>query len=328
MEKKRILFRADGNSETGLGHLYRLFSLVEVYREIYDFSFVTRETSKLKVIPRDYTLKIIPNNISYEDEADWLDGRFDSRKTIIIADGYHFNSQYQKRIKEKGFKLVFIDDLFNEYMYADIVINHSPCLKSEDFRAEKSTRFALGTKYAMLRPRFLEELNSKIKNIHKIKKVLVCFGGADLHDFSSKITNYLLPYNQIIEINVIVGAAYKHREIFDLQKKDNRIKILSNLSESEMLAVMKSSDMGVLPTSTISFEASAVGMLILGGYFVDNQEAIYRGFVETNSIYQIGDYNKITDQKMNKILNEVLAFSEGDFDFYLKGQKKDRKSVV
>ena len=34
---KKIIFRADGNATTGLGHLYRLFALVEMYKNDYDF---------------------------------------------------------------------------------------------------------------------------------------------------------------------------------------------------------------------------------------------------------------------------------------------------
>ena len=51
---KEILFRADGNSEIGLGHLYRLFSLIEMLKEHFKFTFVSSENSTVNIIPNSY----------------------------------------------------------------------------------------------------------------------------------------------------------------------------------------------------------------------------------------------------------------------------------
>ena len=123
---KKIIFRADGNATTGLGHLYRLFALVEMYKKDYDFVFITKKTSILNIIPSAYKTKLIPESISIEQEPGWLVSLFNYNEYIIIADGYQFISTYQRQIKEKGFKLIYIDALAKEQMFADVVINHSP----------------------------------------------------------------------------------------------------------------------------------------------------------------------------------------------------------
>ena len=151
---KTILFRADGNATTGLGHLYRLFSLVEIVKETLDFVFLTYETSTDSVIPKAYNKAIIPKNINIEDEPEWLATNFSPKEFIIIADGYQFIASYQKHIKQKGFSLIYIDDLAKEYMYADVVINHSPYIQETHYKKEPYTKLALGTKYALLRPLF------------------------------------------------------------------------------------------------------------------------------------------------------------------------------
>lgn len=317
----RIIFRADGNSSTGLGHLYRLMSLYKIYEEHYEVTFYTRHDSIVSVFPNEIDLKIIPENVLLNEEGAWFAKQNKASETLIFADGYQFDATFQKKIKEKGYSLIYIDDLAVEDMYADIVVNHSPHIKVNAFKAQNYTQFALGTDYAMLRPLFLNELNSSRKII-KIKNVFVCFGGADFYDLTAKITQELICFKEIESINVIVGAAYKHKTIFELEKKDDRINILNNLSESEMLGVMKSSEMAILPTSTICYEAAAVGMLILGGYFVDNQEKIYQGFLENNMIYEIGDYNTISKEKLQSVLKEVLNFSTDDLNYYLNNQRK------
>ena len=51
--KKKILFRADGNSEIGLGHLYRLFSLVEMLKDNFKFIFLFVDSLFGKVSPEN-----------------------------------------------------------------------------------------------------------------------------------------------------------------------------------------------------------------------------------------------------------------------------------
>ena len=96
--KKKILFRADGNSEIGLGHLYRLFSLVEMLKDNFKFIFLTSEISALNIIPKNYQKKTIPKEITIDIEPDWINEQFDIHEYLLIVDGYQFNSSYQKRI--------------------------------------------------------------------------------------------------------------------------------------------------------------------------------------------------------------------------------------
>ena len=98
--QKEILFRADGNSEIGLGHLYRLFSLIEMLKADFKFTFVSSETSAVNIIPNSYQLKIIPSQITIREEPEWISNEFDKNNTLLIADGYQFNSSYQRKIKE------------------------------------------------------------------------------------------------------------------------------------------------------------------------------------------------------------------------------------
>ena len=113
--KKKLIFRADGNSDTGLGHLYRLFALVEMLKDDYSFTFVSSNSSTISVIPKSYSIELIPKKISINDEPIWIANKFNPKEYIIIADGYHFISSYQKHLKSLGFSLIYIDDLYKEY---------------------------------------------------------------------------------------------------------------------------------------------------------------------------------------------------------------------
>ena len=86
-----------------------MFALVEIYKEQFDFVFLTKETSILNIIPSDYVLKTIPEEINIEDEPLWINKNFSHKEYIIISDGYQFISSYQKKLKKLGYFLVYVD---------------------------------------------------------------------------------------------------------------------------------------------------------------------------------------------------------------------------
>ena len=288
-----IICRADGNSETGLGHLYRMFALCEMFKQHFHVVFVTKKQTTLKVIPEAYRLTLIPEHLSLLDEAQWLSTKFDTNSTLIIADGYQFTSAYQKQIKNQGFRLAYVDDIASERMFADIIINHGPHISPKDYTVTKPTLFALGTKYAILRPDFLHWAKES-RSVSSPDTAFVCFGGADPYDLSYKAAQALLQFSVLKTLHVVLGGAYKHNAIQELSASNSRLKLHHNLSAEALAAVMQESSMAIAPCSTILYELCCIKMPIISGYYVDNQKLIYKGLKETGAIYPVGDMSGFT----------------------------------
>lgn len=305
MTKKKIIFRADGNSSTGLGHLYRIFSLVEIVKDTFDFICLTHESSVRTIIPETYKTNIIPQKISSEQEADWLVDRFNPEDHIIIADGYQFNSSYQKAVKEKGFTLIYIDDLVKEHMYADIVINHAPSIEEEVYSKETYTTIARGTQYALLRPGFLD-LAKKERKINTIDTVFVCFGGTDPFNLTYKAVKALFKIDNIKAIHIVLGGAYKHTNVLALKSDSKKVHVHKNLTEEELIKVMLQCNFAIAPASTILYELCCVKMPILSGYYVANQELIYDGFSQNKAIFKAGNIEKYSEEDFLRELGGIL----------------------
>ena len=316
---KKVIFRADGSSTTGLGHLYRLFSLVEIIKDTLDFVFLTHETSTDSVIPKSYNKAIIPGTIKIEDEPEWLCTNFPPEEYIIVADGYQFIASYQKELKNKGYNLVYIDDLSKEHMYADLVINHSPYIQEKHYKKEAYTKLALGTQYALLRPLFLYQAKQN-RSIKTIDSAFVCFGGADPYNLSLKAVQALLQISTIKKTHVVLGGVYKNQEIFDLKEKhSDKINTYRNLSEEDLIKVMHQCNFAIAPASTILYELSCIKMPILSGYYVDNQELIYKGFINNKTIYK-GD--NMRDIQVSDFVHSIeTILNENSFDQQIKAQK-------
>ena len=320
--KRKILFRADGNATIGLGHLYRLFSVLEMLKGHFECIYLTRENSTINVVPKEYTLSLIPENINTSDEPKWLSARHLPSEHIVIADGYWVSSEYQKQLKTLGFTLVYIDDLTSEHMYADLVINHSPHVQKKHYSAEPHTRFALGTPYSILRPKFLEQAH-KNREIKVLENIFVSFGGSDVHDLTYKLLEGLLPINKIKEFHILLGAAYNFTRISKLARKHKeRVFLYRDLNEEEIIALGMKCHLGIVPTSSISYELCSIKMPIIGGHYVDNQEYIYRAFLEEELIFDGGDFRSKTVDYYGQLLEEILKKPISEINDYIKRQKQ------
>lgn len=317
--QRRILFRADGNIHSGLGHLYRLFALVEIYKKYFQFIFVTKASSTKTIFSKGYPICFIPDDITIDDEPLWLNQNFRPSDHLIIADGYQFKSNYQKQLKTFGYHLIYIDDLVEGKLYADVIVNHAANVDPSNYLIQPNAQLALGTEYAILRPLFVKAAQAK-RQIIKITNVFVCFGGADTLDLSCKVTKALLDVEKIKSIHVVLGAAYKHLDIEVLARQDARIKLYKNLNEIALCNLMKSCDLAVAPSSTIVYELCSVKMPILSGYFVNNQVSIYNALLEKGAIEGAGDLSTFTIQDFKNKLDKII--NQKQFTHYLIAQHK------
>jgi UDP-2,4-diacetamido-2,4,6-trideoxy-beta-L-altropyranose hydrolase len=312
---KKIIFRADGNAKTGLGHLYRLFALVEMYKNTYDFVFVTKALSTLNVIPENYAIELIPDEISIKDEPKWLSNRFKPNDYIIIADGYQFVSSYQKNITDNGFKIVYIDDLCATDMHADIIVNHAPQVRQANYKTKKHITFALGTDYAILRPLFLDAAKKK-KERTSLNKVFICYGGADTKNFTLQTSNVLFKINEIDEINIVLGGAYAHNKILLKHKKVN---IYQNLNEKDLISLMNHSDIAYVSSSTILYETITTNLITFSGFFVQNQKEFYHELVKKEVFFGLENLN---DFDFNTLVKKYYQITKKTIKNQLENQTK------
>ena len=329
MEKRRrIIFRADGNANTGLGHIMRLLSIAEMVEDLFSSIFVIQNPSeaiKNTILYSCDSYKIVPDSLSLAEEAEWLSEWVEKETDIVVLDGYKFDTEYQRTLKSKNIKLVCIDDIFNNHFLADAVINHAPGISSDEYSLDEDTKFYGGLDYTVIKPKFLQLARNE-RVITKFSKLFICFGGADFNNLTTKVLKLLdgnLP-DQIEEITVVVGESNIFKEEiektlseFNLGKKQLKI----NLTSDEMIREMQSSHLAILPSSTILYEALSIKMPIISGFYVDNQISVYHGFKNLGVIYGVDDMNefehypelihKILSHDINKLLQKQRNVIDG-----------------
>ncbi|MDR0603976.1 MAG: UDP-2,4-diacetamido-2,4,6-trideoxy-beta-L-altropyranose hydrolase [Bacteroidales bacterium] len=282
--KHKIIFRADAGQNIGYGHFIRSLALADMLKDDFDVAFAT-------VNPTDYQRNELSNicpcvslsqETHFEDFLSMLKG-----DEIAVLDNYFFTTDYQRAIKEKGCKLVCIDDMHDKHYVADIVINHgidNPAL----FSVEPYTRLCLGLEWALLRKPFIEA--SMKKNDKKcrdiIENVVISFGGVDIYNITDILIKMLNSTYRIKKIDVIVGENY--RTTLDNSLLYN-VYIHSSISAQKVADIFTNCDLAILSASTVCLEALACNATVAAGYYIDNQKEIHEYLKSNNFIYGLGE---------------------------------------
>lgn len=293
-----VYIRADGNQAIGLGHLVRCMALAQMLESKFEIVFVCQsvpEHTKQTILNEGFLLKGI------REEADFLN--LISKGDIAVLDGYAFDENLQKQIKETGALLVCIDDLYEKEFVADLIINHAPNVKPENYKVKPETKLLLGPDFALLRSSFLEQAQQK-RVVDKMASVLICFGGSDFKNLTQSCLETALEFKDFNRIFVITGAAYQTLEdLKPVLESDARISHFHAISENEMLEIMKQSDLAVVPSSGILSEVLACGCQVVSGMYVDNQKFIYEAYSDANSFYDAADFNP---ESLKKAILEAI----------------------
>lgn len=228
------------------------------------------------------------------------------RNQLVVIDGYNFDTEYMKSIKNNGPKLAVIDDFCDKNYFADIIINASPAAEKSKYIALPHTRFALGLDYALLRKRFIY-LSTKPRKINKINTVLVCFGGADKQNLTLKVITELKKLNGLSKIIAVVGSVnsfYDH--IMHLSCTDNRIVVKQNFNEEQMTSVLLEADVTVTSASGIALEAICCGCIPVIGITAKNQIHFHDALRDKYSIQSFGNnINRFEAEKLRKCLESI-----------------------
>ncbi len=277
--RRKIYFRADAGAEIGYGHFIRTLALADMLKDDFDCTFFTQSPTEYqkKEASSVCSLVALPSDDTRHDIfLDYLTG-----DETVVLDNYFFTTEYQRRIKSKGCKLVCIDDMHDNHYVADIVINQG-VQEIYKFSVESYTRLCLGLDWALLRSPFLSPMRkTRIKG-----SWLLCFGGSDAHNLTGKYLDCLLKSDNVSKVVIVIGDAFSHKKT--IPNLPN-IKICERLTANKMADYMDECEYGILPSSGTCIEALSRGCKIISGWYVENQKELYSTLVNNRYVYGIGD---------------------------------------
>lgn len=313
----RILFRADGNKEIGLGHIHRALSFAEMLLPWFTCCFAIRKPLpgiRRLILDAGIELLEVQEVSSYDEEIHTLQtgfGPFD----IWVLDGYRFGEGYQKKVKKDGSIVICIDDLHLGHFFADAIVNHAGGVKAEDYSAEPYTTFFLGPEYSLVKPVFLQAATRRVPLEQREQAVFISMGGADTA--ANHTLSILTILNTERYLNrhcfVVLGEAYPFSEVLDsfIQSSPQKITVLRNLSPTEMLFYMEKCPVAICPPSGVAYEYLCAGGILYLYQTADNQQRVKDYLLKAKLALDFGNFDCTTTDQLDELVQNQGKVFDG-----------------
>jgi UDP-2,4-diacetamido-2,4,6-trideoxy-beta-L-altropyranose hydrolase len=230
----------------------------------------------------------------------------------LALDGYHFDSGYQKRIKDAGHRLLAIDDNAHlPHYHADLVLNQNIGAQGLDYPAEATTRLLRGPSYVLLRPEFLAWQGWQRKTPERARRILVTIGGSDPANTTLKVLNALGTIaEQKMEIVAVVGASNPNYE--SLQRYlASAARLLPNVclvrNAPNMPELMAWADAAVSAAGITAWELAFMGLPSLLVVTAQNQARSATGLAALGVATSAGWHAACGEVELTSALADLIA---------------------
>ena len=280
-----IIVRADGGPTMGLGHVYRCRSLALMLVKDYRVDLIT--TPALRQLEADMREGFAAVTYLTSSEREYLGSPADSsavieyasaespKPALIIVDGYHFGTSYQRALSRAGYKVLCIDDIHAVEFDCAAVLNHAGGVSESSYSLAPGTRLYHGLQYALIHPVY--QHFARTRETIPPGRVFVCLGGADPQNHSVEVCERVL--NTTDEsVEVVAGAAFQGMEaLVELRERSpGRLHIHQSIPTAEVLATMRRCRRGITSPSTVALEYFCISDEVYLFPHADNQQEFFQ----------------------------------------------------
>ena len=259
-----ILFRCDGSSSLGMGHVVRCLSLADYFKDNYniDINFAVRKSNvAIKKIKNKY--KVMKSNEIDFSYFNWLLTciKRTNSKILILDSRDNINPLDIRKLKKKtNIFVVTIDDPEDKKYEADQVFLHPvPQNKNIDKKRLNGNIYE-GWDFVILREIFTSTNWGSYPKNSKVKKIFLSMGSTDYLNLTSKILKLMNKVGSPFKIDVVLGHGNENiNSIEELSSQLNyEIKIYHK--PKCIAKLMSNANLGIVSFGMTSYELASLGI--------------------------------------------------------------------
>lgn len=310
-----LIFRCDATVKIGTGHLMRCFALALAWKtKGGEAVFVTncRSSGLLKRLENE-GFSIVKIDESYPHPADWKvlsEVLINFPNSWCVVDGYHFDSDYYRLIREKGNRVLVLDDTAHwDFYEAEAILNQNINADELKYNCLPETKLLLGTEYALLRREFWHWQNWQREIPDIAEKILVTMGGSDVYNQTLKVIKAIEKLNfENLEVKAVVGASNPHLSELKQLKVNFNLEIISNAEN--MAELMAWADLAISAAGSTCWEMAFMSLPALLIVIADNQIGLGKGVSEAGFAKNLGWFEDVSEELLVENLKEILPDNE------------------
>lgn len=294
LKRKRIILRADGYKELGMGHIYRCLTLAYSLTG-HEILFVTREDcregyNKLK----DSFMKVQ----TIRDDREFYSLIENWKPDVIVNDCLNTTADYILELKKSANRVVTLEDIGTGADVADATIN----ALYED--TSKGDNYYWGEKYVCLKDEFLVAEPSDYRV--RVQSVVAMFGGSDPSDFTKRIYSLAKKVHgdyPEIHFRFILGAAYDNSVNNLVTDEAYNIEVLQDVKR--VSAALSDADLAFTSQGRTVYELAAMGVPAI--VMAQNERETKHTFAQMNNGFlNLGMGVNVTDETVEKTFRFVV----------------------
>lgn len=216
LQRPLLIIRADGGPTLGWGHVLRCLALAQGWESRGGATLFILASQQAEPATRlqqagHQVVQVNGSPGSLQDAQEVAEIIRRRRAAWLVLDGYHFNPEYRKILKETGVTLLVIDDLGGcSYYDCDFILNQNLFATEALYRQRSvATRLLLGPEYVLLRREFWPWRFWFRHHPRVATRLLITLGGGDQTRVLEQLVAVWPDWLTDIEVTVAVGGAFR-----------------------------------------------------------------------------------------------------------------------
>jgi UDP-2,4-diacetamido-2,4,6-trideoxy-beta-L-altropyranose hydrolase len=313
MSEKTLLVRADANAEIGIGHVMRCLALAQAWQEnggkaIFALGAGSEQLEE-RIRSEGAQVQRIAKPSSGEDASQTAELCATSRADWLVLDGYHFSTNYLRRMEDARSNLLLMDfGATRQPCRCDILLNSDLQAASEMCGAsDGNTQLLLGPRYALLRREFLSFHLEKREVAEKARRVLITLGGGDAHNVTLQVLEALedLDGSQL-DVTVVVGHSNPHLASLHGGARKSRHQTTIQTNVETMPELMSKADLAITAGGGTCYELAYLGVPMFLITTAENHEGAVEAFGRARAAYNAGWFTSLGRSTLAERLRHVI----------------------
>lgn len=325
--QQNILFRCDGSTEIGLGHIVRCLAIADELRDVHNCRIVfalRKGPLGIRMVEEKGYQVITPRDTDKTfDHGNWLNEcvkKVNARAIVFdVRDG--LTRAVVKELRDKGILIVTIDDPEDKRLEADLAFySPVPQVKSMDWTGFTGELF-VGWEWIILRKEFSTTpspmphapspmLQAPCPVPHapcsKIPRILVTMGGSDPQCMTITAVKALEMLDEDFEVVVVSGAGFQHKKELDKLLSDCKHQYDVRENVKNMAELMSQSDLAVASFGVTAYELAAMGVPAIYLCLTEDHAESASAFMEEGMAISLGVFTQVNAGMITKEINDIL----------------------
>jgi len=309
-----ILFRCDGSSEIGLGHVVRCLALADELRDNNDchIAFAMRQGPICfdMIKNKGYEIYSSNNHVEAFDYKEWMDHvvNVTNPKAFIMDVRDDMPISLLQDLCDKGILIVTIDDPSDRRMLANIVFYPPiPQVKSMDWNGFNG-ELHVGWEWVILRPEFAQYRNTERQKTSVARpNILITMGGSDPAGLTFMAVDALRMIIEEFEATVVIGPGFKNKEALlkKISEVGKEINVVQN--PGNMAQLMSDADLAMASFGVTAYELAAMGVPAIYLCLTEDHAESSSVFVEAGIAENLGIYTVVTQYELSEAMRRLLT---------------------